>query len=77
MSGVTIAAMDKLRFASIWTPGHGTMAKAMKDMEAKLEHVWCHCRLVWQRRPAKCVWHEPGSAIPVACVSARVRARGA
>ena len=40
-SGVSISAMDQLRFASIWTPGHGTMAKAQKEWEDLLRGQYC------------------------------------
>ena len=41
LSGVTISAMDKLRFATIWTPGHTTLAKAVKHMEKHISTTWC------------------------------------
>ena len=41
LSGVSIAAMDKLRFATIWTPGHSTLAKAVKEMEKHISTTWC------------------------------------
>ena len=41
LSGVTTSAMDKLRFASNWTPGHSTLAKDIKNYEAHMEEVWC------------------------------------
>jgi len=40
-SGTSIAAVDRLRFASIWTPGHGTMAKAQKEWEELLGSNYC------------------------------------
>jgi len=41
VTGLTSTAMDKVRFAAIWVPGHTTMSKAMKDWEKWLEDVWC------------------------------------
>ena len=41
LTGVTIKGMDSLRFATIWTPGHGTLSAAMKDLENNLEANWC------------------------------------
>ena len=41
LSGVTFAGMDKLRFATIWTPGHSTLAKAIRQQESAIEQHWC------------------------------------
>jgi len=41
LRGVSISAMDKMRFASIWTPGHTTLSKAHKWFEEWVEHNWC------------------------------------
>ena len=43
LDGVTVAAMDKLRFASIWTPGHSTLSKEVQKWEEHLEKHWCKC----------------------------------
>ena len=40
-SGVSISAMDQMRFASIGTPGHSTMAAYQKQWEEALEQHWC------------------------------------
>jgi hypothetical protein len=40
-SGVSISSMDQLRFASLWTPGHGTFAKAQKEWEDLLAGQYC------------------------------------
>ena len=41
LTGVTISAMDKLRFASTWTPGHSTLLNDLRKYENHLESVWC------------------------------------
>jgi len=41
LTGVTISAMDKLRFASTWTPGHSTLLNDLRKYEHHLEAVWC------------------------------------
>jgi len=41
LTGVSISAMDKLRFATIWTPGHTTMANAIREMEQSIQRDWC------------------------------------
>ena len=33
ITGVTFDGMDKLRFATIWTPGHSTLANAIREQE--------------------------------------------
>ena len=40
-TGVPIGAMDKMRFASIWTPGHRTYYKFMQEWEKTLDTCWC------------------------------------
>ena len=41
LSGVSISAMDKLRFSTIWTPGHTTLANAVREMERSIQSDWC------------------------------------
>ena len=41
LSGVTIAGMDKLRFATLWMPGHVTLAREVREMEEAIEKNWC------------------------------------
>ena len=43
LDGVTVASMDKLRFATIWTPGHSTLSNEIKRWEAHLAKHWCRC----------------------------------
>ena len=43
LDGVTVSNMDKLRFASIWTPGHTTLSKDIKDWEEWLATHWVRC----------------------------------
>ena len=46
LDGVTVSNMDKLRFASIWTPGHTTLSKDIKQWEQWLA---THCMGALQR----------------------------
>ena len=43
LDGVTVSNMDKLRFASIWTPGHTTLSKDIKQWEQWLATHWVRC----------------------------------
>ena len=40
-TGVPISAIDKMRFASSWTPGHRTYYKFMKEWEKTMDTCWC------------------------------------
>ena len=41
LAGVSISAMDKLRFATIWTPGHSTLSDAVNALEKSIQEDWC------------------------------------
>ena len=41
LTGVTYTAMDKLRFATAWCPGHSTLLGEIKRLEAHIEATWC------------------------------------
>ena len=41
LTGVTYSAMDKMRFAMHWCPGHSTMARHIKALEHRIETAWC------------------------------------
>jgi len=41
LRGVSVSAMDKLRFAAVWMPGHSTLSKAYQAFEAWVDEQWC------------------------------------
>ena len=41
LTGVTYTAMDKMRFATAWCPGHSTLLCEIKRLEAHIEATWC------------------------------------
>ena len=43
VSLVTFAAMDALRFASPWIPGHTTLCKAGAAFQERILKTWCPC----------------------------------
>ena len=41
LTGVTYTAMDKMRFATAWCPGHSTLLGEIKRLEMHIEATWC------------------------------------
>lgn len=41
LTGVTYSAMDKMRFAMPWCPGHSTLSREIKRLEMHIEASWC------------------------------------
>ena len=43
LRGCSTTAMDALRFATTWTPGHSTFSKLKKELEERVLNIWCPC----------------------------------
>jgi hypothetical protein len=43
LRGTSTSAMDALRFAAMWIPGHSTFSAACKAFESNVVNNWCPC----------------------------------